>query len=117
MPATIGFGSTDPTTTRAMPCARIKAVHAGCDPDMAAGFKRVDDRGASQIDAVRVDIVERHTLRMRATIPVMVSGGENPAITYHHRAYQRIRVHPSRHPCGPVQEPAPYIRGIATCLP
>ena len=64
--------------------------------DMAAGFKRVDDRGASQIDAVRVGIVERHTLRMRATIPVMVSGGENLATGYHHRAYQRIRVHPSR---------------------
>ena len=39
---------------------------------------------------MRVGIVERHAFRMRTTVTVVVPGGENLAITYHHRADQRV---------------------------
>ena len=44
---------------------------------------------------MRVGIVERHALRMRTTVTVVVSGGKDFAVAHHHRADQRIRIHPS----------------------
>lgn len=39
LPATMGFGSIEPTTTRVMPCERIRSVHAGCDPTWQQGSR------------------------------------------------------------------------------
>ena len=62
---------------------------------MAARFESVDDRGSMHADTMRVGVVEGHAFRMRSAVAVMVSGCENLAVADHHRADQRIRIHPT----------------------
>ncbi len=71
--------------------------------DMAAWLKRVDNRGTAHIDAICVGVIERHAFRVGATVAIVISGGENLAVTHHHCADHRIRVHPSRASAGQIQ--------------
>ena len=70
---------------------------------MAARFESVDDRGSMHVDTMLVGVVEGHAFRMRSAVAVVVSGCENLAVADHHRADQRIRIHPTGSLIGQLQ--------------